>query len=243
MVYKIAILITKMSKIHQMIVNAFKEKLLEHPDSQKCEIEVFEVYGAGPSLIERHVRHIILEEFDLIVPIGTYCALGAVKETSLRRHKTPVIFTAVSHPVDNGIIESWHEKADHVTGVCHEQQPDLLPLEMILIMNPNLFRFIIPYRTMGIDGRNAFKVWKMKKYLKTLGRKVFDVLIEKDDSVEQKIETFIENGDAIAIPAGGMLASDVPSLDAISKKYHAHLFGDASGIIPQTALFLSLIHI
>jgi ABC-type uncharacterized transport system substrate-binding protein len=236
--YRVAILTTKLGDIQQEIANVFSERLLEyHNFTKTCEIEVVEVHSSDPFLIERCVRGIIADEFDLIVPIGARCAVATKKEVSKRRYKIPIVFVAVCYPVERRIIKSCTDKEDFITGIRSIPLSSIYPLDILIKEYPHLSHYVIPYRIGGQYDRSDNDAWLMRKHLIKLGRKVALVPIGSSDDVELCIDKYMVQGSAITVPVGSMIASDVDSLTRVAEKYDAVLFGEGGGEIPEGALF------
>ena len=237
MKYKIAILITKLGKIHKEIIDSYKTCLTDYDISQECEVTIVEVQSADPSLIQDFVRSIISREFDLIVPIGARCTIAARDETLLYRRKMPIIFCGVIYPIENGIVESLVSKEENITGVSATSPSNTLPLQLVVMANPSIKSFVIPYRIETQTGHAAFEVWRMEGYLRSMGKKVKTISLTQDKTLAETVKPYMNEGVGLTVPVGGMWGADIADLEKLAKKFDAVFFGNIEGAIPKTAIY------
>jgi len=80
------------------------------------------------SIAKSTAEEFVKEQFDLIVSIATPASQKAVE--AVQNTDIPVVFIAVTDPVEAGLVDNWDEPGGQVTGVCDiaavEPQIDLL---------------------------------------------------------------------------------------------------------------------
>jgi ABC-type uncharacterized transport system substrate-binding protein len=234
---KVAILVTKIGDVHREIIKSFRDRLFDYEIAQHCVIEVIEVHSADPLIIERSVYGIIADEFDLIVPIGSRCAVATKKVVSKRRYKTPILFLCVCYPIEDGLIDSFESKDSYITGMVSIPPSNVIPIQLVVKMLPHIDHFVIPYRVGGVNERTDFNAWEMKNYLRSLSRSVSLVPITSENDVETSLDNVMKQGSVIAIPVASMFPCDVSALSRVKEKFDAILLGEGSGKIPHAALF------
>jgi putative ABC transport system substrate-binding protein len=124
----------------QPLVQSFREGLREHGWVEKRNLNIEYSYDAagGPSLDER-ARQLMKRDLSLIVADSTPSAL-ALKRVNV---SVPVVFTAMSEPVETGVVESLARPGRNFTGFT-TQNRELMPkrIEVIKELIPAVRRLL-----------------------------------------------------------------------------------------------------
>ena len=235
--YKIAVLAIGIGELHRCVVAGLKDCFSQYKGADVFEVDIVEVEGTAPSLVEQKVWRIIEQEYDLIVPVGIRCTVGAQKVVNERRYKTPIVFTGVPSPAACGLVDVDSEKREeHVTGISPAQSYTTIPLQLALLLYPKLLNYVIPFRSIAWRGRITFEVERMRKYLRKFGRKVSLVPVKEGDSLGEKLKEAMIKGSIIAIPVGAIPISDLPIILELKKEFKAEILGYADNKVPEDTL-------
>jgi putative ABC transport system substrate-binding protein len=124
----------------QSRVQSFREGLREHGwvENRNLNIEYSYESPGGPSLDER-ARHLVTRELSLIVADSTPTAL-ALKRANV---SLPVVFAAMSEPVETGLVASLARPGRNFTGFT-TQNRELMPkrIEVIRELVPTVRRLL-----------------------------------------------------------------------------------------------------
>jgi putative ABC transport system substrate-binding protein len=97
-----------LNQIREYIIIGLEEEGLK----DRVEITYKDAQG-DPSNINTIVSQFVGDEMDIIVPIGT----GASQSAAAATKEIPIIFAAVSYPVDAGLVKDVNKPEANVTGV------------------------------------------------------------------------------------------------------------------------------
>ena len=230
--YKVSILVTQVGKVHSAIIDSFEERLREYPQLRKAEIEIVETYSTAPHFIEGKIKSILLVETDLILAIGSCCALAAAEETSRKRHKTPVLFSSVAPD----LVDSICGAGAHVTGSYSRPVSNIIPLQILIRLRPERGRYLVVHREYEQISRLNHEAWKMGKCLRANLKEFSIVSVPLDVDVGELLKDEIEEGVVLISPLGGLSLGDMELLKKVCEERGAEFAASGDNIVPKNSL-------
>jgi putative ABC transport system substrate-binding protein len=155
-------------------------------------------------------------DVDLIFAMGTQAALLAREHVQ----KIPIVFTAVTHPVEAGVVPSWSGSKRNLAG-----NSNWIPPQTIL----QVFRLTVPYlRRIGVLRTrtgvvSAAELESLRSHLsKTKGRdlEIVEVFVDRADELPRAVnELASRNVDAIWIPIDRLIYEHTRDVFAAARKH------------------------
>lgn len=193
-------------------------KLVDHPslneinDSIKAE---FEKMGTNVEFIEKNangdastlpsiMQSLIGTNVDMIIPIATQTAQAALAATST----IPIVFAAVSAPIEAGLTSSLEAPDKNATGVS-----DDIPVEDIFklaqVLTPDVKTFGFFYNSSEINSVTA--VEKAKKFCDDNNIAYKEATVSTTADIQQAASSIANDVDAMFTPIDNMVASAMPT--------------------------------
>lgn len=185
--------------IREGIISGLEEK--GYVDGQNIEIN----YQNGQndmSTMKNIAQTFVGDECDVIVAIATPAAQAALSETT----DIPIVFAAVTDPVDAGLVDSLETPGGNVTGTSDE-----VSAEMIM----NLAKEITPgFKTIGAlynigEDNSVSVVDGLKKYADANGYKVVESTVTNTSEVQQAAQYLADKVDVVYSPIDNTVASSM----------------------------------
>lgn len=187
------------------IRDSFKQQMKELGyDEDKAIIE-YKDAGGDQSLLNSIMQTYSGNKMDVIVAIATPTAQAA----SVYRKDIPIVFSAVSYPIQAGLLNDMDHPDKNITGTCDEIQVDQI-LSLALELNPNI-------KTIGFiyNASEANSVENLKKAQEFVKDKNIELIVSSvvnSSEVKQTAELLANKSDVIFTPNDNMIASAMPSL-------------------------------
>jgi len=185
----------------------------------------FKRYNANgnKTLLRAQAEDIIHNNYDLIMTIGsdpTY----TIYELTTKKHLTPpVVFTAVSDPVNLGIIASQTSSGNHLTGI-EENNNFEDQLNQLLVLKPDTKNMLLVYDPVIKTG--IHEVWAQEvtqlatqKNITIQYAKVFHT-----NEIQAKVQPFMQNIDTILIFTDHTTVAGIDSLITLCNRYGVTLY-------------------
>ena len=137
---------------------------------------------------------------DVIIAIATPAAQAVISETT----EIPIVFAAVTDPVDAGLVDSLEQPGGNVTGTSDE-----VSAEMIM----NLAEEITPgFKTIGAlyssgEDNSASVITGLKAYADAKGLKVVESAVTNSSEVQQAAQYLADKVDVVYSPIDNTVAS------------------------------------
>ena len=139
---------------------------------------------------------------DLIYAIATNAAQSA-KQVS---HKIPVLFSAVTDPVEAEIVDAWDNVGGNVTGTS-DMAPTAEQLKMFKELDPSIETIGILYNTS--EPNSQVQVEEVLKLAPGLGLEVKTVGVNNINDIAQAIDSLLNKVDALYGLSDNLIASSV----------------------------------
>jgi len=144
------------------------------------------------------------ENLDAVVPIATPVAIAAA--TTIQ--DTPIIFSAVTDPVDADLVPDWDTPGENITGVS-DMNPVDEQLQLILDVVDDVEVVGIPYSS--AESNSVVQVEAAKDAAEDLGIEIQEVAVTNTSEVAQGVESF-SNVDAIYVPTDNTVVSGLETV-------------------------------
>lgn len=144
------------------------------------------------------------ENLDAVVPIATPVAIAAA--TTIQ--DTPIIFSAVTDPVDADLVPDWDTPGENITGVS-DMNPVDEQLQLILDIVDDVEVVGIPYSS--AESNSVVQVEAAKDAAEDLGIEIQEVAVTNTSEVAQGVESF-SNVDAIYVPTDNTVVSGLETV-------------------------------
>lgn len=141
---------------------------------------------------------------DAVLPIATPIAIASATSIS----DTPIIFSAVTDPVDAGLVPDWETPGENITGVS-DMNPVEEQLQLILDVVEDAEVIGIPYSS--AESNSVVQVDAATEAADTLGVEIQEVAVTNTSEVAQGVESF-SDVDAIYVPTDNTVVSGLETV-------------------------------
>lgn len=213
-------------------LNEIRDTITSHLDelglSDKVEISYKNAQGDS-SAIPTIISQFVGDDTDIIVPIATSAAQAAAAATK----DIPIVFAAVSYPVEAGLVSSMDKADGNITGVC-----DLIPVEQVLdlarTITPDIKTFGFIYNSGEIN--SVSNIDRAKKYCDDNGIGYNEVIITNTSELLQAVQSMVGKVEAIFVPNDNMVASAMSVLSAEAIKAKIPVYTGADSMVADGGL-------
>ena len=154
----------------------------------------------------------LVGENDVILSIATPAAQSLATVTQ----EDPILFTAVTDPVDAGLVSDNEVPGGNVTGTS-----DMVPIEEQISLLLSLAK---DAKTIGIiynssEPNSKIQADLAQEAIEAEGLEVKSLTVTTTNDVQQVMTTLAQDVDAVYIPTDNTLASTMPTVGEIAEKY------------------------
>ncbi|MEK4948587.1 ABC transporter substrate-binding protein [Carnobacterium sp. FSL W8-0810] len=154
----------------------------------------------------------LVGENDVILSIATPAAQSLATVTQ----EDPILFTAVTDPVDAGLVTDNEVPGGNVTGTS-----DMVPIEEQIALLLSLAK---DAKTIGIiynssEPNSKIQADLAQEAIEAEGLEVKSLTVTTTNDVQQVMTTLAQEVDAVYIPTDNTLASTMPTVGEIAEKY------------------------
>jgi putative tryptophan/tyrosine transport system substrate-binding protein len=163
------------------------------------------------------------EQPDLILAIATPTAQAVAQAFKKAPHMktTPFLFTAITDPLEAGLVNNLKHPGGNTTGVS-----DRLPLDehlgMVLRFYPNLKKLGVLYNAGEANSKTT--VQGMRAIGKARGFEVIDATVSKSSDVYQATKSLVGRVDAVFVPTDNTVVSALESAVKVCTEAKLALF-------------------
>lgn len=195
-------------------------QIMDHPslneirEAIKSELEADSSYefefilkdgNADKNQLSSIYSDLLSRDIDMIIPIATPTAQSALSAMEVSgKTDIPVVFSAVSTPVESGVVINAEKPEGNFTGVS-----DAIPVEKIIDLavelNPNLKTMGFLYNPSEVNSLTAIN--KAKAYCETKGISFKDATVVTSADVQQAANSLASDVDAFFTPDDNTVAS------------------------------------
>lgn len=186
--YTIAILSPAVHPSLTKIVDGFKTTLAEHGISAH-----FKEYNANGSktLMRAQAEEIVSHSPDLVFTIGTSASSMIYQLVTKEQRTIPLIFSAVSDPVELGLVKSLEKPGSIATGISDVTNHEPAQVEAFLTIKPTVQHIVLVYdpsQSLTLDQERA----TFEKLFAVHGVKVHPLIVEHHNQVLSKTTAVLE---------------------------------------------------
>lgn len=206
-----------LNEIREYITLGLEEQGLK----DKVEITYKDAQG-DDSNIKTIISQFVGDKMDMIVPIGTGTAQAAAAATK----DIPIVFAAVSYPVEAGLANESNVPDGNITGVSDALSvTEIFALAKILTPDVETFGFVYD----SGQPNSIVAIEEAKKYCDANGLKYVEATIANSSELLQAAQSMAGKADAIFTPTDNTVASAMPSLaaEAIKAKIPVYVGADS----------------
>ncbi|MDD4212529.1 MAG: ABC transporter substrate-binding protein [Bacilli bacterium] len=160
----------------------------------------------------------LVRESDLILAIATSAAQAVVTEAEGQGKDTPILFTAVTDPVDAGLVASMANPGGNVTGTS-DMNPVADQVELLKQIKPTATKIGVLYT--ASEPNSEIQAEIAQTAATALGLAVETRTITSLNDITSAVTNLITAAgvDAIYIPTDNLLASSMGALEELIKEY------------------------
>ncbi len=191
-------------------------QLMEHPaldDAREGFLDRLEELGIDAEIIYKNAQgdlpnslsiaqKFVKDDVDLIYAIGTPAAQSTKQATS----DIPILFSAVTDPVESGLVEDWDIVGGNITGTSDmaviEDQ-----LKLFNELDPTIETIGIIYNTS--ESNSSIQIKQVKEIAPKLNLKIETTGINNISEVAQATDHLLSKVDAVYILSDNMIASSI----------------------------------
>lgn len=161
---------------------------------------------------------------DVIVAIATPTAMAAAKYSE----RIPVVFSAVSDPLEAKLMDNLEKPNHNITGTSDEVQVDQI-LDLALMIDPDLKTLGFLYNTAEANSISNLK--KAKAYCKERGIELREASGTNISELQAAANVLVSECDAIFAPNDNTVASSISALVATANKHKVPVYTGADSMV------------
>ncbi len=172
---------------------------------------------------------LINDDSDLILAIATP-SVSAVKEKTTT---IPILFTAVTDPVQSGFFKDASAPGGNISGTS-DLNPVKEQIELLHQLLPNAKRVAVFYCSSESNSLAQYEL--AKKQLEALGLECLQKTVSSVDEIKSTIESLKGQADAIYVPTDNTLADSMTTVIAASNGVKIPVIAGEQGMVKNGAL-------
>ncbi|MBQ6820757.1 MAG: ABC transporter substrate-binding protein [Clostridium sp.] len=217
---------TALDSAREGFIEGLKEKGYE--EGKNIKIDYQNAQGDNPTA-QTIAQKFVSDEKDLILAIATNSAQAAYNATK----DIPIIFTAVTDPIEAGIAKDWKSSGTNVTGVSDMVSIDE-QLDLLLKLVPDVKTIGVVYSTS--EANSKVQVDALKEAAKKLNLEVKDITVTNVNEINQNLTAGISDIDALYTPTDNTVASSYDLVGQIALKNNVPILGAEQAVVEKGGL-------
>lgn len=213
-------------------LNTIRESIIEEFDTLGLSGNVEIVYknaGGDMSALPSIMQTLVGAEVDLLIPIATPTAQAAAAATT----SIPIVFSAVSNPVEAGLVEAFDKTDKNITGVSNSIAiEDIMALAKELTPNVKSFGFV--YNLSEINSVTGIE--RAKAYCDKNSIAYKEVTVTSTNDLQQAAQSLVGKADAFFTPNDNMVASAMAPYCQVAEKANMPLYVGADSMVTDGGL-------
>ncbi|MBR4035737.1 MAG: ABC transporter substrate-binding protein [Oscillospiraceae bacterium] len=145
---------------------------------------------------------LISDNSDLILGIAT----GAAQTLAGKTSDIPILITAVTDPVDAGVVNSMENPGTNVSGTS-DASPMKEQLELMMQLKDDIKTVGLLYTSS--EDNSVLQIKQAKEILDTMKVAYVEQTVTNSNDVQQAVQSLVNKCDAIYIPTDNVLASSM----------------------------------
>ncbi|AKL95988.1 ABC transport system substrate binding protein [Clostridium aceticum] len=215
-----------LNQIRETIISELEA--LSSNDGIKIEID-FKNANGDISLLPSIIQNMLGSGVDMLVPIGTSTAQAAKASATT----VPIVFSAVSSPIEAGLVTSFEATTENITGVSNAIAiEDIFQLASELTPDVKVFGFI--YNSSEIN--SATGINRAKAYCDEHGIAYKEATITGTADLQQAAASLVGSVDAFFTPNDNTVASAMPTYLQVAMDANLPTYVGADSMVADGAL-------
>ena len=169
------------------------------------------------------------QKLDLVLAIATPTAQAAANVIK----ETPILITAVTDPVDAGLVESAEKPDTNVTGTS-DIQPIDKQFELIRKFVPEAKNIGVVYN--AGEANSVLQVEMAKEIADQLGMRLIEASADTSSNVLQAAQSLVGRVDAIYVPTDNTVVSAIESVIIVAEDNDIPLIAGEEGCVRSGSL-------
>jgi putative tryptophan/tyrosine transport system substrate-binding protein len=207
-------------------IEALKSKGFE--EGKNLEIDFQNAQGE-PATAQTIAQNFVSKKKDLILAIATPTAQASFNATK----SIPILITAVTDPVQAGLVKTLDKPETNVTGTS-DNVPIDTQFELLKKLVPNGKKVGILYNTS--EANSEIQVNSAKKAAPSFGLEILATGVTNVNEVPQALDTLLGKIDVLYVPTDNMVASAMPIISSQAFKKNIPIIGSERGQVEAGAL-------
>ena len=208
----------------------FVQALADHgyTDGDTIVLDYQNAQGDSSALLTISQRF-VGDDCDLVLAIGTGAAQSIASQTS----EIPVLITAVTDPVDAGLVQSSKAPGTNVTGT-NDMNPIREQLELIPEILPDAQTVGLLYTSS--EDNSILQIEEAKAILEEMNLDYVEQTVTGSNDVQQAVQSIVTRCDAIYIPTDNTFASAMPLVGSVVMESGTPVICGATGMVEAGGL-------
>ncbi len=213
-----------LNQIRETIISELKAQGME----DKVEI-IFKNANGDMSLLPSIMQDLLNDNVDMLVPIATPTAQAALASTT----EVPIVFSAVSNPVEAGLVTSFEETSGNITGVSNSIAiEDIFELAGTLTPEAKVFGFV--YNSSEINSTTGIE--RARAYCDKNGIEYQEATITGTADLQQAAASLVDQVDAFFTPNDNTVASAMATYVQVATDAQLPIYAGADSMVKDGAL-------
>lgn len=176
-------------------------------DGDTIEIEKLSAQGSQANL--NPMAEQIVKDKDMVLSLGTNTtqALANVEQ------ETPIIFTAVTDPLDAGLVESQEAPGGNITGTS-DYMPVDKQIDLLLSIDPDAQAVGVIYN--ASEPNSAIQAEEAIRLIEEAGLEAVVTTVTSTNDVQQNLTSIIDDIDLLYAPTDNTIAGTIPTVKDIT---------------------------
>lgn len=213
-------------------LNEIRESIIGEFEDQGFGDQIEVVYknaNGDASVLTSIMQDLVSDEVDMIVPIATNTAQTAMATTS----DIPIVFSAVSNPVEAGLVTAFDQTTGNITGVSNAIAiEDIFVLAQELSPEAKTFGFI--YNSSEINSETGIK--RAKAYCDANGLQYKEATVTGTADVQQAASSLVGDVDAFFTPNDNTVAAAMATYLQVANDAELPIYVGADSMVKDGGL-------
>ena len=211
-------------------LNTIRDSFLDEMNVLGYDEDCFELQSAGgdESTLNTIVQKFVSDDKDCIVAIATPSAQVAAKYED----QLPVVFSAVSDPIDAGLLKDPSAPERNITGTSDEVQVDQI-LDLALQIQPDMKTIGVLYSSS--EANSASYLEQLEKLCEEKGLKLVKRSITAVSDLQSAAQSLSADVEAIFVPNDNTIAGSMPILVKTAKEKKTPVYAGADSMVQDGA--------
>ena len=202
------------------VLKGFQDYLAEEGVDARYQIHIAQANMATAGQIGTQIMG---EDPDLVLAIATPTAQAVAQAFKKASHMktTPFLFSAITNPVEAGLVTDLQHPGGNITGVS-----DLLPLDqhmgMVMRFYPDLKRLGVLYNAGEANSKSTLE--GIRAIGRQKGFEVVEATVSKSSDVYQATKSLVGQVDAVFVPTDNTVVSALESAVKVCTQAKLALF-------------------